>query len=116
VVVSTQHLPRDHALRSSLIGCGAMIVHQVGSPAEARDLAETLGTRSGTEIVRQVQIGPLGPLVRRVLRSRQSYLITPDELARLPTGQAAVSIRFARQRLALVQLEPLRLSRLSRRE
>ncbi|MBV9173553.1 MAG: type IV secretion system DNA-binding domain-containing protein, partial [Chloroflexi bacterium] len=74
VVVSTQHLPRDHALHSSLVGCGALLVHQVGSLSDARELAETLGTRSGTEIVRQIQLGPLGPLARRLLRSRQLYL------------------------------------------
>jgi Type IV secretion-system coupling protein DNA-binding domain len=107
VVISTQHLPRDHSLRSSLLGCGALLVHQLGSLSDARELAETLGTRSGTEVVRQVQLGPVGPFARRQLRSRQFYLVSPDELARLPTGQAAVSIRFAQQRLALVQVEPL---------
>lgn len=110
VVVSTQFLPRDHALRSSMIGCGALLIHQLGSFADARDLAETLGTRTGLEIVRQVQSGPFGPFVRRLLRSRQLFLITPDRLARLPTGQAAVAVRFAQQRLALVQVDPLRTS------
>lgn len=109
VIVSSQHLPRDYALRSSLAGCGALVVHQVGWPSEARELAEMLGTRSGTEITRQIDLGPTGPLARRLLRSRQSFLVSPDELARLPTGRAAVAVRFAEQRLAIVQVEPLRL-------
>lgn len=107
VVVSTQHLPREHALRSGLLGSGVLMVHQVGPASEARELAETLGTRSGAELVRHIQMGPTGPLARRVLRSRLSYLIDPDELARLPTGQVAVCVRFGEQRLALVQVDPL---------
>jgi hypothetical protein len=43
------------------------------------------------------------------LRSRESFLVSPDELARLPVGRAAISIRFAQQRIALVQVDPLRL-------
>ena len=107
VVVSTQYLPRDYALRSSLVGCGVLVVHQVGWPKAAGELAEMLGTRNSTAITRQVQLGPAGPLARRLLRSRQSFLVSPDELARLPTGRAAVAVRFATQRLAIVQIEPL---------
>jgi len=109
VVVSTQHLPRDYALRSSLVGCGVLVVHQIGWPAEARDLAEMLGMRSGMAIQRQVRLGPAGTLTRRLWRGRQALLIGPDELARLPTGQAAIAVRFAAQRLAIVQVKPLRL-------
>ena len=72
-------------------------------------LAEVaVAVRSGTEIVRQIQLGPAGPIARRLLRSRESFLVSPDELARLPIGQVAISIRFAQQRIALVQVDPLR--------
>ncbi len=109
VVVSTQQLPREPVLRKALLGAGALMAHQVGAPEDAESMARALGTRRGTEIIRHIQLGPTGPVARRLLRSRESFLVSPDELARLPIGQAAISIRFAQQRVALVQVEPLRL-------
>ena len=85
------------------------MAHQVGAPEDAESMARALGTRGGTEIIRHIQLGPTGPVARRLLRSRESFLVSPDELARLPIGQAAISIRFAQQRVALVQVDPLRL-------
>lgn len=110
VVVSTQQLPRDAVLRKALLGAGVLGVHQVGAPEDAEAMARALGTRSGTEIVRQIQLGPSGPLARRLLRPRESFLVSPDQLARLPVGQAAISVRFAQQRIAVVQVDPLRLN------
>ena len=66
----------------------------------------SLNKRTGTEIVRQIHLGPAGPIVRRLLRSREAFLISPDELAHLPVGQAAICVRFGQQRLAVVQIEP----------
>jgi hypothetical protein len=109
VVVSTQQLPRDAAvLRKALLGAGTLAVHQVGAPEDAEALARALGSRSGTEIVRNVQLTPAGTVLRRMLRSRESFLIAPDELMHLPIGQAAVGVRFGRQRLAVVQIEASR--------
>ena len=109
VVVSTQQLPRDSSiLRKALLGAGALIVHQVGAPEDADVLARALGTRAGTEVARQIQLGRAGPIVRRLLRPRESFLIAPDQLARLSVGQAAISIRFGQPRVAVVQVEQLR--------
>jgi hypothetical protein len=108
VVISTQQVPHEHALRHSVLGTGTLIVHQAGSE-DADSLARGLGTRTAPEIVRQVVVGRDGTLGRRLLRARQSYLIPPDELARLPVGQAAVSVRFGDQRIGLVQVDPLEL-------
>lgn len=106
VVVSTQHLPRAASvLRKALLGSGTLIVHQIGAPDDAEAMARALGTRSGTEVVRQIQLGPTGPLFRRLLRGRESFLIAPDQLARLAVGQAAISVRFGEQRVAIVQVE-----------
>ncbi|MBV9322312.1 MAG: DUF853 family protein [Chloroflexi bacterium] len=108
VVVSTQQLPRDSALlRKALLGAGVLIVHQVGAPEDADALARALGSRTGPEIARQINLGPTGPVVRRLLRSRESFLVSPDELSRLEVGQAVVSVRFAEQRIAIVQIDPL---------
>jgi hypothetical protein len=111
VVVSTQQLPRDAVvLRKALLGAGTLLVHQVGAPEDADALARALGSRSGTEVVRSVQLAPAGTVLRRVLRSRESFLIAPDELARLPVGRAAVSVRFGQQRLGVVQIDRPRLA------
>jgi hypothetical protein len=110
VVVSTQQLPRDAVvLRKALLGAGTLLVHQVGAPEDADALARALGSRAGTEIVRNVQLAPTGTVLRRVLRSRESFLIAPDELAHLSIGQAAVSVRFGKQRLAVVHVDRPRL-------
>ena len=107
VVVSTQHLPRSASvLRKALLGSGTLIVHQIGAPEDADAMARALGTRARTEVIRQIQLGPTGPLFRRLLRGRESFLITPDQLARLAIGQAAISVRFGEQRTAIVQVEP----------
>jgi hypothetical protein len=112
VVVSTQQLPRDSALlRKALLGAGVLVVHQVGAPEDAEALARALGTRSGPEIARQINMGPTGPVVRRLLRSRESFLVSPDELARLAVGEAAVCVRFGQQRLAIVAIQQERLKR-----
>jgi Helicase HerA, central domain len=111
VVVSTQQLPRDQVLRKALLGAGALIVHQIGAWEDADPMARSLGTRSGTEIVRQIQLSPAATIVRRLLRSRESYLIGPDQLARLPVGHAAVCVRFGRQRVAVVRVDALHLPR-----
>jgi Helicase HerA, central domain len=111
VVVSTQQLPRDPVLRKALLGAGALGVHQVGAPEDAEALARALGTRGDTEVVRHVQFGPAGPVARRLLRRRETFLIGPDQLGRLRVGQMAICIRFAQQRIALVQVDPLRLNR-----
>jgi hypothetical protein len=111
VVVSTQQLPRESALlRKALLGAGVLIVHQVGAPEDADALARALGSRTGSEVSRLIHLGPTGPVVRRLLRSRDAFLVGPDELSRLGVGEAALSVRFGQQRLAVVQVEVPRLT------
>jgi hypothetical protein len=110
VVVSTQQLPKKHPLRHSVLGAGSLIVHQVEGTDDAEALARALGSRTAPEVVRQIAQTRDGPLARRLLRSRQFYLVAPDELARLPVGRAAVSVRFGEQRIGLVQVDPLHLT------
>ena len=110
VVVSAQQLPRDPVLRKALLGSGALLVHQVGAPDDADALARSLGTRGGSEVMRQIQVGSTGAVVRRLLRPREAYLVNPDQLARLAVGQVAICIRFGRQRVAVVQIDARQVS------
>jgi hypothetical protein len=111
VVVSTQQLPKEPVLRKGLLSAGVLLAHQIGAPEDGDAVARALGTRSGTEIVRHIQLGPAGPFARRWLRPRDSFLIGPDQLARLEIGQVAICVRLAQQRVGIVQVDPLRLLR-----
>jgi hypothetical protein len=111
VVVSTQQLPKEPVLRKGLLSAGLLLAHQIGAPEDGDAVARALGTRSGTEIVRHIQLGPAGPFARRWLRPRDSFLIGPDQLARLDIGQVAICVRLAQQRIGIVQVDPLRFSR-----
>jgi type IV secretory pathway TraG/TraD family ATPase VirD4 len=108
LIVSSQFVPRTAALRHAVLGAGALVVHQIGSAEDADLIARTLGTRTTFEIARQVQLGP-ALAIRRLLRPAAAYLVSPDELRRLGVGQAVVSVRHGRQRIAIVQVDPLRL-------
>jgi hypothetical protein len=107
VVVSSQQVPKDHALRQSVLGAGCLVVHQIGGSSDMDTLVRAFGTRTAPEVARQIVLARDGTFVRRVLRARQSFLVPPDELARLPVGQAAISVRFGDQRIGLVQIDPL---------
>jgi hypothetical protein len=110
VIVSSQHVPREYPLRHSVLSAGTLIVHQVGSPDDADVLARALGSRSMPEIALQYVTNGRDRFARRMVRSGKTYLVPPEDLARLPVGQAAISVRFGEQRLGLVQVEPLRIS------
>lgn len=108
LVVSSQYVPRLAALRHAMLGSGVLVVHQVGSSEEADLLARTLGTRPGVEVSRQVVGSTAGrPTHSRTVRGALAYLAAPDDLRRLAVGQAVVSVRHGRQRLAVVDIAPL---------
>jgi hypothetical protein len=110
VVVSSQHVPREYPLRHSVLSAGTLIVHQVGSPDDADILARGLGSRIGPEVAVQHVSSGRERVNRRVLRAAKTLLVPPEDLARLPVGQAAVSVRFGKQRLGLVQVDPLHIT------
>ena len=99
---------RRTVLRGGLLGAGALVIHQVGAPEDADAIARAIGSRNGTEVVRHIQLGPAGPVVRRLFRTRESFLVSPDQLAHLAIGQAAICVRFGQQRVAVVQVDPPR--------
>jgi hypothetical protein len=108
VVVSTQQLPVERSpLRKALLGAGVLVVHQMGAPEDADAMARALGSRSASEVARQIQLGRAGPLVRRLLRPRESFLVPPDHLAQLAVGRVAIGIRSGQRRVAIVQVAPL---------
>jgi len=67
VVVATQYLPENAALRKAVVGAGLLLVHRVG-PEDAALLAVQAGTRGTTD----------------------EPNVTPQTLVTLPVGQVAV--------------------------
>ena len=101
-VVSTQHLPDPlvaYALRASLLGAGLVIAHRV-SHDDAEAVANLVGTEKATEVTHQVAQGSnTGQgTVRRVDR----YVINPNVIKQLATGEAIVLSTVGRRRAAAI--------------
>jgi hypothetical protein len=105
LVVSSQFLPSKAALQHAVLGAGLLVLHQIGSPEDSRTLARTIGQRPSLEL--SWQLGQAGTPPRRQLRLGQAPLVPPDELGRLPVGQAVVCSRYGDRRVAVVQIAPL---------
>ena len=89
-VVSTQHLPdaaTAYALRAALLGAGLLIAHRVGHD-DAQAVANVIGTESATEVTRQVEEG--ANTGRGSARRVDRYVVNPNVIKQLPTGQAVV--------------------------
>ncbi len=89
-VVSTQHLPdarSSYSLRMSLLGAGLLIAHRTVAE-DAETVAEAIGTEKANEVTRSFDHGSnTGQgAVRRIDR----YVIDPNAIKQLQTGQAVV--------------------------
>ena len=101
-LVSTQHLPdraTAYALRAALLGAGLIIAHRCGAE-DAEAIAGVIGTEKGVEVTRQVDSGSNTGVgsVRRVDR----YIINPNAIKQLLTGEAVVLATVGERRAATV--------------
>ena len=104
VLVSTQHLPdraTAYALRATLLGAGLLIAHRCGAE-DAEAIAGVIGTEKGVEVTRQVESGANTGLgsVRRVDR----YIVNPNAIKQLGTGDAVVLASVGTRRVATVRV------------
>ena len=104
VLVSTQHLPdraTAYALRAALLGAGLLIAHRCGTE-DAEAIAGVIGTEKGVEVTRQVEGGANTGLgsVRRVDR----YIVNPNAIKQLGTGEAVVLTSVGERRVATVRV------------
>lgn len=102
VLVSSQHLPdaaTAYALRAALLGAGLLIAHRCGAE-DAEAVAAVIGTEKGVEVTRQVEGGANTGLgsVRRVDR----YIVNPNAIKQLATGEAVVLASVGERRVATV--------------
>ncbi len=103
-VVSTQHLPDPesaYALRAALLGAGLLIAHRCG-PEDAEAVAAVIGTEKGSEVTRQIEGGTNtgAGSVRRVDR----YVVHPNTIKQLPTGDAIVLVQVGERRVATIRV------------
>ncbi|MGH7685366.1 MAG: type IV secretory system conjugative DNA transfer family protein [Candidatus Dormibacteria bacterium] len=102
--VSTQHLPdraTAYALHATLLGAGLLIAHRCGSD-DAESVAAVIGTEKGVEVTRQVDSGANTGVgsVRRVDR----YVVNPNAIKQLVTGDAVVLAAVGERRVATVRV------------
>lgn len=103
-VVSTQHLPdgqSGYALRASLLSAGLLITHRAAA-ADADAVAAVLGTERAVEVTRQIDAGAEtgAGSVRRVER----YVIHPNVIKQLETGEAIVLALVGRRRYGTISI------------
>ena len=102
--VSTQQLPdraAAYGLHAALLGAGLLVAHRCGAE-DAEAIAAVIGTEKGVEVTRQVESGANTGLgsVRRVDR----YIVNPNAIKHLATGEAVVFASVDERRVATVRV------------
>ena len=106
-VVSSQHLPdpeRAYALRAALLGAGMLIAHRC-SPEDADAVAAVIGTERAVEVTHQIQ-GSFNTGMGSVRRIER-YVVHPNAIKQLATGEAVVLAQVGNRRVATVCVNPL---------
>jgi conjugal transfer pilus assembly protein TraD len=114
VVLATQELAdldrAGHGLRDQVLGNTAVkIAHRQEVPRSAVAVAEMAGSERTWE--RSFQLRPIEPRTPRgrqgeTLRLVDRYLVEPDQVRSLPTGQAVVIVRTPRSSTRLTRITP----------
>jgi hypothetical protein len=103
LVVATQYLPEEVAIRKPVLSAGVLIVHRV--EAEDADLiAAQFGTHTTTALTAQLNYES-GESEKGSVRWVEEYNVHPNELKSMPVGVAAVYVRGTDRR-QLVRVSP----------
>jgi len=97
-VIATQSLSDIEAAAGKAVvnqivdNCNTFIIHRQNSPESAEKLAGIIGTREGVEVTRQVQsvAGIALDTGLGSVRQVREYIVHPDEIKNLKTGEAVV--------------------------
>jgi hypothetical protein len=96
LVVATQFLPEEVAIRKPVLSSGVLIVHRL--EAEDADIvASQFGTHTTTALTAQVDFEE-GTSQKGSVRWVEEYNVHPNELKALPVGMAAVYARRSNRR------------------
>src|SRR5439155_12159346 len=91
LVIATQYLPEEVAIRKPVLSAGVLIVHRVEAQ-DAELIASQFGTHTTTALTSQVDFAE-GTSEKGSVRWVEEYNIHPNELKSLPIGTAAVYAR-----------------------
>jgi hypothetical protein len=101
LVVATQYLPEDPAIRKPVLSAGTLIGHRIEAE-DAELFAAQFGTHTTTAMTAQIDFDE-GLSQKGSVRWVEEYNLHPNDLKSLPVGVAAVYARRAK-RQALVQV------------
>jgi len=101
LVVATQFLPEEPAIRKPLMAAGILLVHRLEAE-DAEPVAAQFGTRTATELTSQIDF-ETGTSQKGSVRMVDQYNVHPNDLRELPVGMAAVYVRPSNRR-ALVKV------------
>jgi type IV secretory pathway TraG/TraD family ATPase VirD4 len=115
VLLATQELADlDRAafgLRDQVVGNTAVkIAHRQDVPASAQTIAQMAGTRTVWEVTHQLGTGLLGryDTGRGTRRETERFIIHPNEIKQLRTGEAVVITKLPRAQARTVRIAPPR--------
>ena len=96
LVVATQIVPIDPAIRRPLMSAGVLIVHRLEAE-DAEPMAAQFGTKSVPKITAQIDF-ETGTSEKGSARLVEEFVIHPNDLKELPVGMAAVYVRPSKRR------------------
>jgi hypothetical protein len=111
VLVATQELAdlerAAPGLRDQVLGVTAIkIAHRQEVPASAQTIAQMAGTERVWDVTRQLGGGPLGGGRRGTRRQVEEFIVHPNEIKGLRTGQAVVISKIRGGRPRTVRVSP----------
>jgi len=93
IVLGTQYIPEEVAIRKPALSAGVLIAHRVEA-ADAEEIAAQFGTHTTTTLTAQVDYAT-GGSEKGSVRWVEEYDMHPNLLKALPIGTAAVLVRAA---------------------
>jgi hypothetical protein len=96
LVVATQYLPEDAAIRKPVLSAGVLIAHRVEA-SDADVIASEFGTHTTTALTSQIDYDE-GTTSKGSVRWVEEFNVHPNKLKELPVGIAAVYARKSQRR------------------
>jgi hypothetical protein len=96
LVVATQYLPEDAAIRKPVLSAGVLIAHRVEA-SDADVIASEFGTHTTTALTSQIDYDE-GTTSKGSVRWVEEFNVHPNKLKELPVGIAAVYARRSQRR------------------